>query len=163
MTERGDDAAAVCTDLLTRMRSLQLSTVDNDGTPHCGYTPYLYRSPDFYVFVSHLSAHTRDMDSTGRAAMMVIDDEQNSPQIFARIRASFQCEATSCSTGDDETERLLDAYQERHGKMAGLLRQLPDFRLVRLTPVSGQFVMGFGQAYRVSGKLMDRFEHTRTG
>lgn len=145
------------------MQSLQLSTVDNHGVPHCGYTPYVYRAPDFFVFVSQLSAHTRDMAATRSAAVMVIEDEQSSSQIFARTRASFQCNAIPCPADDQQTEALLDAYQERHGKMAGLLRQLPDFQLIRLSPVTGQFVMGFGQAYRITGQHLDQFEHTRTG
>ena len=58
---------------------------------------------------------------------------------------------------------VLDDYQQRHGKTVELLRQLPDFVLFHLRPRSGQFVMGFGQAYTLSGEDLSRFEQTRSG
>lgn len=152
-----------CAELLDRMRSLQLSTTNAEGEPHCGYTPYLYQAPEFFVFVSQLSAHTRDIGQTGKVSVMVIDDETNSPQIFARTRVSYQCEAIIVETEDSSYKNILDAYEARQGKMVGLLRQLPDFTLIRLHPLSGQFVMGFGKAYRVHGEDLDQFEHATTG
>ena len=56
------DPKSVCANLIEGMHSLQLSTVGPDGIPHCGYTPYLYRTPNsFYIFVSQLAAHTHHL------------------------------------------------------------------------------------------------------
>lgn len=151
-----------CAELTARMRSLQFATVTENGEPHCGYTPYTQDGHTFIVFVSQLALHTRDMLETGKAAIMLIEDEQNSGQIFARCRASYQCQATPIDSANDEYEMLLDQYQQRHGKMVSLLRTLPDFVLFRLTPISGQFVMGFGKAYRLEGDRLDTFVHTKT-
>ena len=145
------------------MRTLQLATVGEDGAPHTGYTPHLFDGADILIFVSRLAAHTRDLLARPRAAVMLIADEADATQIFARTRVSYACEATLVAKDDARYEPLLDAFQARHGKMIGLLRQLPDFELFRLRPVSGQFVMGFGKAYRLSGESLDTFEHATSG
>ncbi len=162
MTEESPEL--VCARLLEEMRSLQLSTIGPDGIPHCGYTPYLHRAPgSFYIFVSQLAAHTRHLLANGTVAIMIIADEQSTSQIFARARVSYLCEAIRIPPDSPEFTSLLDDYQQRHGKMAGLLRQLPDFILFQLQPKSGQFVMGFGKAYALTGDHLSTFEHTRTG
>ena len=161
----GDDAApaAALAELRARMRTLQLATVGEDGEPHIGYTPHLFDGPDILVFVSRLAAHTRDLLERPRAAVMLVADEADAKQIHARTRVSYACEASVVAPGDASHGPLLDAFEARHGKMIGLLRQLPDFVLFRLRPTSGQFVMGFGKAYRLAGEALDTFEHARSG
>ncbi|MDH5429837.1 MAG: pyridoxamine 5'-phosphate oxidase family protein [Nitrospirota bacterium] len=162
MTEESPER--VCAKLLEDMRSLQLSTIGPNGIPHCGYTPYLHRAPgSFYIFVSQLAAHTRHLLVNGTVAIMIIADEQSTSQIFARARVSYLCDAIRLTPDSPDYTSVLDNYQERHGKMAGLLRQLPDFMLFQLQPKSGQFVMGLGKAYTLTGDDLSIFEHTRTG
>jgi hypothetical protein len=154
----------VCASLIEEMHSLQLSTVGPDGVPHCGYTPYLYRAPhSFYIFVSQLAAHTRHLLANGTVAIMIIADEQSTSQIFARARVSYLCDAKQIPPDSHDYTLVMDDYQQRHGKMAGMLRQLPDFVLFQLHPRSGQFVMGFGKAYTLTGDELSVFEHARTG
>ncbi len=162
MTEMPPES--VFASLIEGMRSLQLSTVGPDGIPHCGYTPYLHQAPSsFYIFVSQLAAHTRHLLANGTVAIMIIADEQSTSQIFARARVSYLCDATRIAPDSPDFTLLLDDYQQRHGKMAGMLRQLPDFVLFQLQPRSGQFVMGFGKAYTLTGDDLSVFEHARTG
>ncbi|MFK7860587.1 MAG: HugZ family protein [Granulosicoccus sp.] len=145
--------------LRAEMQSVLLSTLGDDGNPHSGYTPFVFDGKDIIVFVSQLSLHTRDLLANGKASAMLIADESNSEQIFARTRVSYQCQAVVVAKDSDSYEPLLDAMQARHGKMLGVLRQLPDFVLFRLQPTKGQFVMGFGQAYHLFGDNLDEFEH----
>jgi len=162
MTE--EQPTSVCASLIEDMRSLQLSTVGEDGIPHCGYTPYLYRSPgSFYIFVSQLAAHTRNLLANRTVAIMIVADEQSTSQIFSRTRVNYLCDATKIAPDSPDYTLVLDDYQERHGKMAALLRQLPDFVLFQLQPKSGQFVMGFGKAYALTGENLSVFEHSRSG
>ncbi len=156
--------ANACAALIEEMHSLQLSTVGVDGIPHCGYTPYLHRAPyNFYILVSQLAAHTRNLLANKTAAIMVIADEQSTSQIFARARVNYLCEAKRIAPDSPDYTSVLDDYQQRHGKIVEVLRQLPDFILFQLQPQSGQFVMGFGQAYTLTGNDLLVFEHTRTG
>ena len=146
-------------ELRASMQSVLLSTLGEDGDPHNGYTPFVFDGKDLIIFVSQLSLHTRDLLNNGKVSAMLIADEQMSEQIFARTRVSYQCMATAISKEDESYNVQLDKLEARHGKMIGLLRQLPDFVLFRLQPYKGQFVMGFGQAYHLGGDHLDEFEH----
>ncbi|MBX2823456.1 MAG: pyridoxamine 5'-phosphate oxidase family protein [Gammaproteobacteria bacterium] len=161
------DPGPVYLDLLASMKSLQLASIDTEGLPHCSYTPFLQDDLNFYVFISELAAHTGYLLGTGTAAVMIVADEADSAQIFARTRAYYQCDVSRVErqrNGEDdpEYERLMQAYEDRHGKTVSLLRSLADFHLVKLTPRTGQFVMGFGQAYRLSGPDFSVFTHIRS-
>ena len=46
-------------------------------------------------------------------------------------------------------EEILEHFTQRFGRFVNALRSLPDFQLFRLTPRSGLYVRGFGQAFRV--------------
>ena len=162
-----DDVSAICDELLAKTLSLQLATLGEEDYPHCGYTPYLMREEgddsvrQFYIFVSELALHTRDLLREPRASIMLIEDEADAKQIFARTRLYYECDVSEINNEHADYTAILDAYEARHGKMVNLLRQLPDFRLLKLQPVSGQFVMGFGKAFRLTGTALKEFEHSR--
>lgn len=149
----------VLLELKNATQSVMLCTVGEDGSPHSGYTPFVFDGKELIVFVSQLSLHTRDLLANPQVSAMLISDEGQSDQIFARTRVSYQCRAVRVDAGSESYDRLLDKLQARHGKMVGLLRQLPDFVLFRFQPFKGQFVMGFGQAYHLSGPDLETFEH----
>ncbi|MFK7892052.1 MAG: HugZ family protein [Granulosicoccus sp.] len=147
------------TALRSSTKSVILSTVGADGSPHSGYTPFAFEGNNIIIFVSRLSLHTRDLLACEKVSTMLISDESESDQIFARTRVSYQCAAMRIESDDRAYEELIELLHRRHGKMIGLLRQLPDFVLFRLQPHAGQFVMGFGQAYRLCGPDLDQLEH----
>ena len=160
------DPQAVCESLLGSTYSLQLATVGEDNVPHCGYTPFILKRdkdqpPRFYVFVSELAVHTRDLLRLSAASIMVIEDEQKSAQVFARTRVSYQCTVSVVNPDQPDYTQLLDTYEQRHGNIVTVLRGLPDFHLICLTPTKGQFVMGFGKAFALTGPCIDQFEHSR--
>jgi len=157
----------VCASLLDKMQTLQLASIDDNDWPYCSYAPFLHNANSFYVFISELAAHTRHVLDTGKAALMIAADEADSAQIFARTRVYYQCVVEQVPrTLDDQPNpdyaRLLDAYEQRHGKTVALLRSLADFHLVRFTPRTGLFVMGFGQAYKLSGPELSDYTHVRS-
>lgn len=140
------------------MQSVFLATLGNDGYPHSGYTPFVFDGADIIIFVSQLSLHTRDLLANGKVSAMLISDEADSQQIFARTRVRYQCDAEVVEKGDNSYEVLLDALQGRHGKLLSVLRGLPDFVLFRLKPVEGLLVLGFGQAFHLRGSTFEEFE-----
>jgi len=157
------DPSQVCEALKLRMRTLQLATLNEQNEPHCGYTPFIFDGKDMIVFISQLAVHTKDLMVKPKLGTMLIDDEQDSNNLFARCRVRYQCDAVVIPPGDDQYVALLDRYQDRHGKVVKLIRQLPDFILFRLVPTSGVLVIGFGDAYRIEGSNMDEFVHVSTG
>lgn len=146
--------------LLTTQQTLQLATLDTNGNPAISYAPFICgESGDFYIFISGLASHTQDLLRHPNVAVMLIADEQNTRQIFARTRATYQCSAEVVARETPEATLLLDAMQARLGEVVGVLRGLGDFVLFRLKPQSGRFVMGFGQAFTLTGDGLQTLEH----
>jgi hypothetical protein len=92
-------------------------------------------------------------------SILLIEDEQDARELFARRRLSLRARATVLPRDDERGTRIVDAFQQRFGRIAALLRELGDFRLVRLEPTGGSFVIGFGQAFELIGGQLDRLVH----
>ncbi|MEW5958118.1 MAG: pyridoxamine 5'-phosphate oxidase family protein [Chloroflexota bacterium] len=149
--------------LLTNQQSLMLATVNEDGSPLVSYSPYIVdEHKQFYIFVSQLAAHTANLRQRGeQVSLMLIEDEAAAAQVFARRRVTFQCQATPVARHSDEWREVIDRYRNRFGKLVDLLGALPDFQLFKLSPTLGRLVVGFGQAYTLSGEQLDTL--TRRG
>lgn len=159
MAETPEQAVA---DLQQRCGSLIMATLNEDGSPHSSYTPFCLNDTDYLVLVSELALHTRNLLARPKLDVMLIQDESAANQLFARNRLTLSCEASEISAQHAKYTSLLDQFQDRHGKTVQMLRQLPDFHLLRLTPQAGRFVMGFGQAYELVGEKLDKFELSRS-
>ena len=92
---------------------------------------------------------------------MFIEDENATDQIFARTRVIFQCDAIEITRSSKSAERMLSKMEDRFGELLITLRSLSDFHLFRLSPNNGTFVMGFGQAFSISGKRMEILNHVK--
>ena len=134
-------------------RSLVLATIDPSGNPHASYAPF-WRNPEglLYIYVSNLSPHTRNLES-GQASILLLEDEQDSRQIFARTRISFQCNVGEIEREGEPYHSVINALHDLHGEVIKTLETLPDFRLFELRPESGRFIRGFGQAYEIDAGL----------
>jgi hypothetical protein len=139
--------------LLAQAKTLQLATLDAEGEPAISYAPFVRDGQgNFYIFVSQLASHTQEILRHPQVAIMLIADEQGTRQIFARTRVTYRCVAEVVEREDVSYPQLLDVMQARFGEVLGVLRGLGDFVLLRLKPVSGRFVMGFGQAFVLAGE-----------
>ncbi len=162
MTEELTELRECASELLKRCKSLQMATVDQHGKPLASYAPF-YRTDngDYFIFVSTLSSHTRNL-AAGTASILIVDDEARTSQIYARNRLGFHCNCRQVRPDDSLYGKILEELEKRHGAVIQTLRTLADFRLYRLRPESGSFVIGFGQAYEVSADLGD-FSHIMPG
>ncbi len=138
---------------VAKNKSIILASAGTDGKPLASYAPF-YRNSDgnFYIYVSTLSAHTRNLENAF-ADILLIDDEHETTQIYARNRISFSCETRRLKPTDNDYETILDKLFQRHGEIVTTLRGLADFRLFELSPTSGVYVRGFGQAYEIDAKF----------
>jgi hypothetical protein len=144
-------------DFPNRVQSLMLSTVTPEGQPQASYTPFVMEGDRvFYVFVSGLSNHTQNLKSTGKAGILLIEDEAQTQQIFARQRLMYDCAVDLIDRHDPQWAGHADKFKTRFGNLIDMLRQLPDFQIFRLTPQSGRFVVGFGAAYEVDPSDLSR-------
>lgn len=150
--------AAVADELVEFRRqfeSLILATAAEDGAPHASCAPFVRDAEgNFYVFVSALARHTAHL-ARGRAEILLIEDQAQTANPFARRRLSFRCDCESVPRGA-EWDRVLTEFGHRFGTIVATLRQLPDFRLFRLVPREGLYVKGFGQAFRIPDADLSR-------
>ncbi|WP_308637225.1 HugZ family pyridoxamine 5'-phosphate oxidase [Paenibacillus silvisoli] len=143
-------------DFIESRKSLVISTLDAEGTPFISYAPFVKADGKLFIYISRISDHYRFVENNERIHVMMIHDESATPNAFARERARWVC--TSENLGNEGHEAIFAGFDAKFGdKMMTMLRGL-DFSLFELTPLSGRYVVGFGQAFDVdlSG---DRFEH----
>ena len=140
-----------CQELIVSKKTLLLSTASPDSVPEISYAPYVRdQAGCFYIYVSELAAHTSNLMTNRKASILFIHPESESANLFARERAVFNCSVSELARDDENYTIQLKALQEKFGEVVSVVRSLPDFHLFSLTPVSGQYVVGFGRAYTIN-------------
>ena len=159
--ETAEEAAA----FLGRFRTLHMATASAAGKPEASYAPFVRTRKDnaFFICVSDLSRHTGHLAANGRASVLLIEDESEAAQLFARRRLVFECAAGQVERGSAHWNAVMDLFEHKFGEVIGLIRPLADFRMFALVPRRGVFVKGFGQAYRIAGSTLDAFRHVKDG
>jgi len=135
--------------LAQKFETLQLATISNDGFPEISYAPFIAHNDCFYIFISELAAHTRNLLKQPIASVMLIEDEPAADNAFARKRLTYRCQARQVIRETPEFAEQANKMEQRFGAMIKLLTQLNDFHLFELKPVSGQYVAGFGKTYEI--------------
>ena len=134
------------------IKTLQLSTITSDGKPNASYSPFVTDAKgNFYIFVSQLASHTQDLLENPVASILLIQDEATTKQLFARQRISYQCDVSVIAQDNKNYQALLESMESCFGNIIELLQTLPDFILFQLSPYQGQYVKGFGKAYKLMG------------
>ncbi|AUS99179.1 pyridoxamine 5-phosphate oxidase [Nostoc sp. CENA543] len=140
-----------------KFESVIISTVNEQGIPNASYTPFVTDdAKNIYIYVSGLAAHTQNIHINPHVCVLFIEDESQTTQIFARRRLSFDCAATLIERESETWNQIVEQFQQRFGEIIEVLRGLADFRIFRLTPTAGRFVIGFGAAYHISGDRLDQ-------
>lgn len=155
-----DAAAEAYRTFTDNFNSVVLSTVSADGNPNASYAPCVIdKARNIYIYVSGLSTHTQNLNAVPKASILFLEDEQDTQQIFARKRLSYDCTASLIPADDPEWTQVADQFEHRFGKMVELLRSLPDFRIFKLMPTKGRFVVGFGAAFAVDASDLTKLVH----
>ncbi len=144
-------------------RTLQLATVDAEGRPNVSYAPYVQNQGGYFVLISKIARHARNLLENPNVSLMMIEDEESSKQLFARKRLTFDAVANVVERDTEMWQQVVGQMKERFGEIIDGLSQLEDFVLFNLKPESGLFVKGFGQAYQVSGDDLVDFVHLQEG
>ena len=149
--------------LLAEARTVLMAAPGGDAMPEMGVTPVVSMNGAFYIYPSRLSAHVRAVLAADKAAFMVIEDESKTQNIWARKRLKFDSELVEIDRNSEEFNSVCDVFAHTHGPTMGLIRNFSDFHLLRLRPCGGVMVLGFAQAYRLSGEALHVTEHLRSG
>ena len=144
-------------------RTLQLATVDQEGRPNVSYAPFVQNQKGYFVLISDIARHARNLKANPQVSLMMIEDEESSKQLYARKRLTFDAQASVVERETELWTQVIGQMQERFGEIIDGLSQLQDFSLFNLKAENGLFVKGFGQAYQVSGDDLVDFVHLQEG
>ncbi|OBT25464.1 heme utilization protein HutZ [Vibrio splendidus] len=143
--------------------TLQLATVDEEGRPNVSYAPFVQNQEGYFVLISDIARHARNLKANPQVSLMMIEDEESSKQLYARKRLTFDAQASVVERETELWTQVIGQMQERFGEIIDGLSQLQDFSLFNLKVENGLFVKGFGQAYQVSGDDLVDFVHLQEG
>ncbi len=144
-------------------RTLQLATVDAEGRPNVSYAPFVQNQEGYFVLISQIARHARNLLDNPNVSLMMIEDEDTSKQLFARKRLTFDAVATVVERDTELWHQVVGQMKERFGEIIDGLSKLEDFVLFNLKAEQGLFVKGFGQAFQVSGDDLVDVVHLQEG
>ncbi|WP_331775360.1 hypothetical protein [Sulfurospirillum sp. 1612] len=128
--------------------SLVISSSSLDNIPLTNYSPFVKKEGAYYICVSSNLPHYKNMIETKRAHVMIIEDEKDAEHIYARKRLYF---GVSCELEPDQ-ESIFKLFDARYGTALSFMRNMKDFKVIKLIPHEKSLVLGFGAAYRMNLK-----------
>ncbi|MDH6250427.1 putative heme iron utilization protein [Chryseobacterium sp. H1D6B] len=140
-------------ELIGSTKSVILATVDAEGNPNSSYAPCVEIENTFYILVSFMARHTKNLAEGRKISMMFIEDESATKQMYARERLTIEASASQVERDSEKWNTVVAGLKEAHGKVVDVISEMKDFILIALQPVKGSYVNGFGSAYFVDENL----------
>ena len=150
--------------LLASAKTLGISVfVDEEDATFAdvNHAPFIRSEGCFYIYSSHLSSYTRALINGSEACFFLIEDEEKSPNIWARVRLKFFADVLELARDDKRFSSLCDQIGQVHGPVMEMIRNFTDFHLFEIHPRKGTLVTGFAQAFTVNGPAFELSEHLR--
>lgn len=146
-------------EFIAGFKTVLIASTNSTQQPEASYAPYVEFEGNYYVFISELALHTKNLLENKNCSLLFIADEDKTNNLFARQRVSLQCRTELIQKNSSHYQAALSLFHKRFGKFMQLLESLPDFHLFCLTPQAGNYVAGFGQAYALSGRDLSQLQH----
>ncbi len=140
-------------ELINASKSIILATVDAEGNPNSSYAPFVQVEQTFYILVSFMAKHTKNLADGRKTSIMFIEDESATKQIYARERLTIEATTSQIERDSQVWTDVVAQLKEAHGKVVDVISEMGDFILIALQPVKGSYVNGFGSAYFVDANL----------
>ncbi|MDR6459700.1 MULTISPECIES: pyridoxamine 5'-phosphate oxidase family protein [Chryseobacterium] len=140
-------------ELINSSKSIILATVDAEGNPNSSYAPFVQVEQTFYILVSFMAKHTKNLADGRKTSIMFIEDESATKQIYARERLTIEATTSQIDRDSEVWNTVVAKLKENHGKVVDVISEMGDFILIALQPVKGSYVNGFGSAYFVDANL----------
>ena len=146
--------------IINKMKTVILSTVNDKGEPNASYAPCCKDDGnDLYIYISKLSKHTDNLINNPVVSVMIIEDEEKADNLFARKRLTITSYAKVIERDSDEWVGKMKLMEHKFGEPIVYLKNLTDFYLFRLEAKEGLLVHGFARAFRFVGQGLDQIKH----
>ena len=104
-------------EFIATRKTLQLATLNQDGSPYASYAPFALGDDCFYVLLSDVAVHGKNLRLQPTASILLIEDEQSAGEIFARIRLNYSINADCLEHGSDHWQEGLAALTAKHSHL----------------------------------------------
>lgn len=150
-------------DFIATIQTAIIGTLDKNNLPFSSYAPYIYDANRFYVYISDIATHAKNIQANPKASLFFAEDESKTENLFARKRVSLQCNSIKIARGCERFEAVIDLFAKKFdAKMVATLKKMTDFNLYAFKVNYGEATFGFGKAYFIGGENMDELV-ARTG
>lgn len=141
--------------LLHAQRIAALGTLGEDGQPFVSMVPFAVEpvSASLVIHVSGLAAHTRNLQTTPRVSVLVMQAEVAGEPVHGLPRVTLDGRATVLPVNSAAWADARRVYLARFPE-AEPMTALGDFRFVGITVAGARQVAGFGAARSLDGEAM---------
>lgn len=141
---------------IDKIQTTIIGTVDAHNHPFNSYAPYVYDANRFYVYISDIATHAKNIQANPKASLFFIEDESKTDNLFARKRISLQCDSVKIERSSERFEEVLALFAQKFdAKMVETLKKMTDFNLFEFKVTYGEATFGFGKAYLIGGEQMN--------
>jgi putative heme iron utilization protein len=131
-------------EFIRSLATLHISSINDDGTPHSSYAPFIENEKKFYICISSMAKHTHNVLRDKITSIMMLEDESKSSNLFARKRVTFDVSLTPIQRDSLLFNGAMTLFEDKFGNSAGIYKNMPDFQLLELTPTSGRGLWFWG-------------------
>ena len=160
MSEILTEAETQKNNLISNMNTIIMATTDKNDLPNSSYAPsYVDKNNHFYIYVSLLSKHTKNLISNENVSFMIIQDESKADNIFGRKRLTIDATAELVDRNSRHWMKIIEKMENKFGETLSYLKNMTDFNLFKLIPSKGLLVHGFARAFTFSGEKLDEINY----
>ena len=151
MSKEIKDIEKIKNTIISKNKTLIIAVNNKINYPEIGYAPYIFLNNNFYIFSSELSPHIKHLLYNKKGTFMIIEDECKAKNIWARVRIKFEAKITVVDRNENNYNKICNQIQNFHGKTLNLIKQFSDFHLIKISPIKGSIITGFGNAFILHG------------
>ena len=145
-------------EFLETLKSLTISSLDENKNPFSSYAPFVKHNHKYYVYLSLIAKHSANLTQNKIASIFFCEDEKDCKNIFGKKRVSIQCNVQRLEQNTKNETLILDLFRNKFGsEMVNMLHKMGDFYIFEFTPFYGEAVFGFGKAYNLGGENFEEF------
>jgi len=144
--------------LIKDCNTIFIGSVNQSGEPNASYAPtHIDEDCNFYIYISALAKHTKNILDTGKISFMLV--EPKSQNIFAKKRITFNGQIKKIERKSEDFNTVMGDMRDKLGETIDMIRNMEDFSLIKITPISGLLVYGFAKAFILTGKGLNEIKH----
>jgi len=133
---------------------LVMASMTPEGEPYASTAPFVRVGNDFFILVSTVAQHGRNLLNSKKVSLLIAEDEALALQPFARKRITIEAAVCEILREEGAFEEMMILFGEKFDSdLINSLSGMRDFHLFKLSALGGNVVMGFGKAYRLDENL----------